>query len=73
MTHFDEDVTGKHGPFCRNSAIRPLVVIHQVLCDAGPLGFPVQPYTLNAVVDIVSPDRDINGGMEFDACGLRTA
>ena len=73
MTHFDENVTGKHGTLCQTNAIRPLIVIHQVLCDAGPLGFPVQPYTLNAVVDIVSPDRDIYGSMKFDACSLRTA
>ena len=73
MAHFDEYVTGKHSPLCQTNAIRPLIVIHQVLRDAGSLGFPVQPYTLNAVVDIVSPDRDIYGGMKLDPCGLRAA
>ena len=41
--------------------------MEQVLGDPRPLRFPVAPDAHGAVVDVVSPEDDVNGGVELDA------
>ena len=49
----------------------PLVVVEQVLGDAGTLGLPVAPNAHGAVVDVVAAVYHVDGGVHLDAGNLR--
>ena len=47
--------------------------MEKVARDTGPLGFPVQPESTGAVVNVIPADHRIDGCMEFDPCDLIAA
>ena len=73
MAYFDEHIGIEHGSRCLLHALGTVVVMQQVLGDAGSLGFPVQPDPHDVVVDMIAADDDIDPCMELDACGLCAA
>ena len=73
MTDFDKDVLAHHAALEDFGECRFLVVMQEVLGDAGALGFPVGPDTHGAVMDVVPAHDDVDGGMQLDAGNLGPA
>ena len=73
VTNLDEDIAVEHSAERMLTSFGTVVVMHEVLRDAGALSLPVAPYAHDAVVDMVAPDSHVNGRMKLDAGGLCTA
>ena len=54
------------------NTVGTVVVMHQILANSCTLSLPVEPYTHDAVVDMISSDRYIDPCMKLDAGGLGT-
>ena len=73
MSNFNKDVCTEHSALCSLAAFWSLIIVHEVLSDAGSLGFPVQPYTHNTVVNVVAADYNVDCSMQLDTCSFCTA
>ena len=73
VANLNEHVGVEHGALGLRHALGALVLVHQVLGDAGALGLPVAPHAHDAVVDMVAADGHVDGGMQLDAGGFRAA
>ena len=73
MAHFHENVLAHHAAFQLSGEGRFLIVMEQVLGDAGALCLPVAPDSHGAVVEIDIRINHIDGGVHFDAGDLRAA
>ena len=67
MTYLYEDILAAHAALERCSVFRTLVVVKEILCDAGTLCFPVCPDAHDAVMDVVSSHDDVDSCVELDA------
>ena len=73
MADFDKDILAHHAALELLGELRLLVVVQQVLGDAGALGLPVAPDAHGAVVDVVAAEGDVDGGVHLDARDLGAA
>ena len=70
VAYLDEYVIAPHSALCRLNAVRSHVIVKDVLRDPGTLSLPVAPYTHDTVMDMVSPDRHVDSGVDLDTCRL---
>src|SRR5699024_3765727 len=69
----DKDILAHHAALELLGEFRLLVVVQQVLGDAGALGLPVTPDAHGAVVDVIAAEGDVDGGVHLDARDLGAA
>ena len=73
MANLHKDVLAHHASLEGLGKVRLLVVVQQVLGDAGALGLPVTPDAHGAVVDVVAAEDHVDGGVHLDAGDLGAA
>ena len=71
VAHLHKDILAHHAALELLGKGGPLVVVEQVLGDAGTLGLPVAPNAHGAVVDVVAAVYHVDGGVHLDAGNLR--
>ena len=71
MPYFNKNVGIEHGAGSLFQSLRPMIVMHQILGNSGSLSLPVTPHAHNRMVNVISPDCDINCGMDLYPCCLR--
>ena len=73
VAHFHKDVLAHHAALQPAGERGLLVVVQQVLGDAGALGLPVAPNAHGAVVDAVAAENHVDGGVQLNAGNLGAA
>ena len=73
VAYFNENILAAHAALERCCIFRTLVVVEEVLRNAGTLSFPVGPDAHDAVVNVISSHDDIDSCVELDAGNFSAA
>ena len=73
MSNLYKDILAHHAALKLTGKFRPLIVVKQVLRDAGSLCFPVSPDSHRAVMNVIAAHGHVDCSMHLDAGNLRTS
>ena len=73
VSDFHKDILAEHTAVRPRTEIRTMIVVEQVLADAGALRLPVGPDAHGAVMDVVPSHHHVDGRVQLDAGNLRAA